>query len=408
MEEQPGDDEPGKFSFTDTPYLKKQRPCHITFTNKKTHQILEKGFEKSPLFTGRIQGLGPRYCPSIEDKIVRFADKDRHQLFVEPEGWSTVEIYVNGFSSSLPEDVQFNAMRTIPGFENARMFRPGYAIEYDFFQPTQVKLTLETRLVENLYFAGQINGTTGYEEAGAQGLMAGINASLKNKGEEPLIFKRDQAYIGVLIDDLVNKGTDEPYRMFTSRAEYRILLRQDNADLRLTEIGHSIGLASEERYARVLNKKKGVEFIQKSIEETSIAPEDVNPFLATRNSSPIKQKLKVGKVLTRPGVMLKDLMELSASLNDDLKEFPEDVLKQAEIQLKYAGYIRKEKEMADKMVRLDDVILPESFEYEKIKALSNEGREKLKRVKPASLGQASRISGITPSDISILMVYIGR
>lgn len=409
LEEQKGDENPSKFSFLDeTTPLPKQRPCHIARTNKEVHDVLATGFEKSPMFTGRIQGLGPRYCPSIEDKIVRFADKDSHQLFVEPEGWETCEVYVNGFSSSLPEDVQYDAIRKVEGFENAKMFRPGYAIEYDFFPPQQLKLSLETKLIEGLFFAGQINGTTGYEEAGCQGMLAGINAARKIQDEEAIVLKRDEAYIGVLIDDLVNKGTDEPYRMFTSRAEYRILLRQDNADLRLTEMSYAIGLASEERYTRTKNKRENVEKIKHLLKTISVSPDQVDGFLQSKGQSPLKQKIKVENLITRPKVELKDIMALNPELASDLEGFSQEDLEQAEIQVKYKGYIRKEKELADKMIRLDDINLPQEFDYHRIKALSFEGREKLTRVKPESLGQASRISGVTPADISVLMVYIGR
>ncbi|MCB9231470.1 MAG: tRNA uridine-5-carboxymethylaminomethyl(34) synthesis enzyme MnmG [Bacteroidia bacterium] len=408
LEEQPGDEVAEKFSFTDTPRLTKQRPCHIGYTNPEVHAILETGFHASPMFAGRIQGIGPRYCPSIEDKLVRFSDKTRHQLFVEPEGWDTVEIYLNGFSSSLPEDVQYKALRKIVGFENVRMFRPGYAIEYDFFPPDQVKLTLETQLVENLYFAGQINGTTGYEEAACQGLMAGINAALKNKEQDPFILKRDEAYIGVLIDDLVNKGTEEPYRMFTSRAEYRILLRQDNADLRLTEKSYALGLADEARYQRLKEKKESMEVLLKAMEKVSLEPEQINPVLERIESSPLNQKVKAGSVITRPNVTLDMILEASPELREIARDMEPEFLEQVEIGMKYEGYIRKEKELADKMIRLDDIILPEKFDYRKLKSLSWEGREKLEKVRPASLGQASRISGVTPADISVLMVYIGR
>lgn len=408
MEEQPGDEKPGTFSFTDTQPLKEQRPCYITYTNAKTHEILRSGFDRSPMFNGRIRGLGPRYCPSIEDKIDRFAERDRHQLFLEPEGWNTIEIYVNGFSSSLPEDVQYKALRSIPGLEEAKMFRPGYAVEYDFFPPTQLNLSLETRLVENLFFAGQINGTTGYEEAACQGLMAGINAARKVQQKEPLVFKRDQAYIGVLIDDLVNKGTKEPYRMFTSRAEYRTLLRQDNADLRLTALGYEIGLASEDRYRRMLQKQEQVEEIQLAIAHTSVAPEQIDPYLEHIGSAKLKQKVKAISVLTRPKVKLEDLArfvpELAAALNGKNPE----AIEQAEIQIKYAGYIKKEKDLAVKMMRLDDIYIPENFNFKKIAALSAEGREKLQLARPRSLGQASRISGVSPADISVLMVFMGR
>ena len=408
LEEQPGDEVPGKFSFTDTPNLTKQRPCYISYTNPKTHDLLKEGFDRSPMFNGRIRGLGPRYCPSIEDKIERFSDRDRHQLFLEPEGWDTIEVYVNGFSSSLPEDVQFKALKSVPGMENVRMFRPGYAVEYDFFPPTQLNLTLETQLVENLFFAGQINGTTGYEEAASQGLIAGINAVLKLQENDPLILKRDQAYIGVLIDDLVNKGTKEPYRMFTSRAEYRTLLRQDNADLRLTETGYQIGLAKEDRYQRMLEKKKTVEFVQEVITKTSIAPTEVDGYLASIGSSPLKQKVKTDKVLSRPKVTIGALVECSQDLNSELENIDNEFLEQAEIQIKYAGYIKKERDLAEKMMRFDEIIIPGNFDFENIKALSSEAREKLKKIQPKSLGQASRISGVSPADISILMVYMGR
>ena len=408
LEIQEGDENPGKFSFTDTPNLKTQRPCHIAYTNAAVHKTLETGFDKSPMFAGRIEGLGPRYCPSIEDKIVRFADKDRHQLFVEPEGWNTIEVYVNGFSSSLPEEVQFNALRKIEGFEQVKMFRPGYAIEYDFFPPDQLRLSLETQLVDNLYFAGQINGTTGYEEAACQGLMAGINASLKIKGEEPLILKRDEAYIGVLIDDLVNKGTDEPYRMFTSRAEYRIILRQDNADIRLTEKGFHIGLASQNRLDRVIEKKGLLEKIAKILQNSSVDPGTFNPVLEQIGSTPLKQRVKALTVLSRPEISLALMLKHLPEIADQITTNDAEVLEQAEIQLKYEGYIKKEHELAEKMIRLDDIRLPQTFDYHKVNSLSFEGREKLSRVKPVSLGQASRISGVSPADISVLMVYIGR
>lgn len=409
MTEQEGDANPSKFSYLDsTAPLKKQRSCYIVHTNKKVHEVLATGFEKSPMFQGRIQGLGPRYCPSIEDKIVRFAGKDQHQLFVEPEGWKTVEMYINGFSSSLPEDVQLKAIRLVEGFEKAKMFRPGYAIEYDFFPPQQLKLTLETRLVEGLFFAGQINGTTGYEEAGCQGMMAGINASLKNQEKDPLILKRDEAYIGVLIDDLVNKGTDEPYRMFTSRAEFRILLRQDNADLRLTEKAYKLGLVTEERYQRTKNKENQVKEIIRMLQTVSIAPDQVNGMLADKGQSPLKQKIKVEGLLTRPKVDLSEIMEANPQLREGLEAYSREVLEQAEIQVKYRGYIKKERDLANKMIRLDEINLPETFDYHSLQSLSFEGREKLTRVRPSSLGQASRISGVTPADISVLMVYIGR
>lgn len=409
MEIQEGDEMPGKFSFSsETVPLTTQRPCYITYTNLKVHETLATGFEKSPMFSGRIQGLGPRYCPSIEDKIVRFADKDRHQLFVEPEGWNTVEVYVNGFSSSLPEDVQFNAIRQVEGFENVRMFRPGYAIEYDFFPPQQLKLSLETHLIEGLFFAGQINGTTGYEEAASQGLMAGINAARKCQDLDALVLKRDEAYIGVLIDDLVNKGTDEPYRMFTSRAEYRILLRQDNADIRLTPTGFSIGLASQDRYDEFTAKSKHLDQALDILTKTSITPDMVNGLLESKGCAPLAQSVKADKVLIRPEIQLQDLMAANPEFGAALSVFSTDVLEQAEIQKKYEGYIRKEREQAEKVIRLDDFVLPMTFDYYKVKALSYEGREKLTRMKPNSLGQASRISGVTPADISVLMVYIGR
>jgi tRNA uridine 5-carboxymethylaminomethyl modification enzyme len=408
LEEQPGDETPSKFSYLDTPRLIQQRPCYITYTNPQTHELLRQGFDRSPMFNGRIRGLGPRYCPSIEDKIDRFAERDRHQLFLEPEGWDTVEVYVNGFSSSLPEDVQFHALRTVAGMEDVKFFRPGYAVEYDFFPPTQLRLTLETQLVENLYFAGQINGTTGYEEAACQGLMAGINAALKIQEKDPFILKRDEAYIGVLIDDLVNKGTKEPYRMFTSRAEYRTLLRQDNADLRLTDIGYRLGVASEARYQRMLVKRAAVEEINQVLAETSVAPEEVNPFLLSIGSSALKQKVRVEKVLSRPNISLPDLIGVIPELQARIGHHESECLEQAEIQTKYAGYIRKERELAEKMMRLDQVRIPSALNFGAMTALSSEGREKLSRMKPENLGQASRISGVTPADISVLMVHMGR
>lgn len=409
MEEQPGDENPGKFSYTDTPQLKNQRPCHVTYTNPEVHEILKEGFARSPMFTGRIQGLGPRYCPSIEDKIDRFADRTRHQLFVEPEGWNTVEIYVNGFSSSLPEDVQFKAMRKIPGFQNAKMFRPGYAIEYDFFQPTQLKNSLETKLIGNLFFAGQINGTTGYEEAGAQGLMAGINAVMAIRERDPLVLRRSDAYIGVLIDDLVNKGTKEPYRMFTSRAEYRILLRQDNADLRLTPIAHELGMNGlEERMARVHQKQEHSRNIAKYIENLSVGPDLINGYLETQNSAPLKQSVKLQKVLTRPHISIDGLRQSIPDFNDFLADYDTEVVDQAEITIKYKGYIEKEQEMVDKMARLETVKIKEDFDFHQLVSLSSEAREKLTKIKPATIGQASRISGVSPADISVLLVHLGR
>jgi tRNA uridine 5-carboxymethylaminomethyl modification enzyme len=409
MEVQPGDELPSKFSYLDsTRPLEKQRPCHITYTNDEVHEILKTGFEKSPMFAGRIQGLGPRYCPSIEDKINRFADKNRHQIFVEPEGWETVEVYVNGFSTSLPEDVQLKALKKIPGFENVKMFRPGYAIEYDYFPPVQLDLSLQTKLIQNLYFAGQINGTTGYEEAACQGLMAGINAHLKINGKSPFILSRSEAYTGVLIDDLVTKGTDEPYRMFTSRAEYRILLRQDNADIRLTPKSFELGLASKERYDQVMAKIANSAGIIKYFKNESISPADINPILESVGSAPINQQVRMFGVLARPGVSIYDFMKASKSVDEFLSEFRADELEQAEILMKYEGYIQRENEIADKISRLDNVPLEDDLNYAQLTSLSHEAREKLAKIRPATLGQASRISGINPSDISVLMVYLGR
>jgi tRNA uridine 5-carboxymethylaminomethyl modification enzyme len=409
MELQPGDENPSKFSFTDTPTIKKQLPCHITYTSQEVHDLLKTGFDRSPMFNGRIRGLGPRYCPSIEDKIERFAERDRHQLFVEPEGWDTCEIYVNGFSSSLPEDVQFKALRKVRGFENMKMFRPGYAIEYDFFPPTQLKVNLETRLVKNLFFAGQINGTTGYEEAACQGLMAGTNAHLAVNEEEPLVLKRSEAYIGVLIDDLVNKGTKEPYRMFTSRAEYRILLRQDNADLRLTPIAQKLGVkGAEERMEKVNEKKEAAKEIEKFLRNMSVSQDDLNDYLASKGSSPLKQKVKVNSVLLRPHINLDELREVLPNLNEFLSNHEPEHINEAEIRMKYEGYIQKEKEMVDKMNRLEQVRLSEEFDYRELNSLSAEAREKLMQLKPRTIGQASRISGVSPSDISVLLVHMGR
>jgi tRNA uridine 5-carboxymethylaminomethyl modification enzyme len=408
MEVQGGDENPSKFSFADTKALTHQLPCHVTYTNATVHDILRTGFDKSPMYQGRISGSGPRYCPSIEDKVTRFAERDRHQLFVEPEGWKTVEIYVNGFSSSLPEEVQQKALVNIPGFEHAKMFRPGYAIEYDYFPPTQLKLSLETKNIEGLYFAGQINGTTGYEEAACQGLMAGINAHLKIKEQEPLVLDRSEAYIGVLIDDLVTKGTDEPYRMFTSRAEYRILLRQDNADTRLTPLGFKIGLASMDRMNKVEQKVKHVDEIVAFIKNESISPEEINPLLTDRESSSINQKVKMFGILSRPNIDLALFKNNIERIENSLNEYKEDELEQAEILVKYEGYIQKEKELVEKQYRLESLVLHDDFDYERLTSLGAEAREKLNKVRPKTIGQAARISGITPSDISILMVYLGR
>jgi len=409
MEVQLGDEVPGKFSYTDTKLPDRQLNCHITYTNQKVHDTLKEGFDKSPMFNGRIRGLGPRYCPSIEDKIDRFADRDRHQLFVEPEGWDTCEIYVNGFSSSLPEDVQYKAMKLIPGFENVKMFRPGYAIEYDFFQPTQLSTNLETKLVKGLFFAGQINGTTGYEEAACQGLMAGINAHLFTKEKDPFVLKRSEAYIGVLIDDLVNKGTKEPYRMFTSRAEYRILLRQDNADIRLTKRAAAIGMNGlENRLEKISQKESDAKKIKKYFEEYSVNPSDINGFFESINSSPLSQKVKLKSVLGRPHVTLDALEDVLPEIKKYTSDFEKETVGLAEIDLKYEGYIRKEQEMVDKMNRLESVALKSDFDYHELKGLSAEAREKLTQIKPRSIGQASRISGVSPADISVLLVYMGR
>lgn len=409
MEIQHGDEKPQRFSYTDTPLLEKQLPCHITYTSDEVHNTLKEGFSRSPMFNGRIQGLGPRYCPSIEDKINRFADKDRHQLFVEPEGWNTCEIYVNGFSSSLPEDVQYKALKKVPGFENMKMFRPGYAIEYDYFPPVQLDLSLETKLIKNLFFAGQINGTTGYEEAACQGLIAGVNAHLAIHGKEPFILKRSEAYIGVLIDDLVNKGTNEPYRMFTSRAEYRILLRQDNADIRLTPIASDLGMNNmEERKSRLEQKLTHVHNITKFLEDYSVDPDQINGYLERLGSTPVKQKMKARSILSRPDIHLAELRNVIGPLDEFLKSYDEDVITSTETGIKYEGYIRKEREMVDKMERLESVRLAEHFDYKALKALSIEAREKLHQVRPKTIGQASRISGVSPSDISVLLVHVGR
>lgn len=408
MERQEGDDNPGKFSYSNTTAVNNQRPCWITYTNEKVHEILRTGFDDSPMYAGRIKGLGPRYCPSIEDKINRFAERDRHQIFVEPEGWNTVEIYVNGFSTSLPDHIQLKAMKLIPGFENAKMFRPGYAIEYDYFPPTQLKLTLETHLIENLYFAGQINGTTGYEEAACQGLMAGINAHNKLNEKEEFILKRSEAYIGVLIDDLVNKGTNEPYRMFTSRAEYRILLRQDNADIRLTALGNKIGLASNERLENVNQKIKNTEEIIKFFKKTSVTPEQVNPLLKEYNTTEIPQNYKLMQLVTRPQLDINILNNNIPLVNNFLKQYSEDNLLQAEILMKYEGYIEKEQLMVEKVNRLENVVIYDNFDFSTIHNISSEAREKFIKQRPKTLGQAARISGISPSDISVLLVHLGR
>ena len=408
MEEQPGDEIPAKFSYTDTKPLAKQRSCWITYTNLEVHEILRTGFEKSPMFSGRIKGIGPRYCPSVEDKINRFADKDRHQIFVEPEGWDTVEVYVNGFSTSLPEDVQYAALRKIPGFENAKMFRPGYAIEYDYFPPTQLKSTLETHLVKNLFFAGQINGTTGYEEAACQGLMAGINAHQNVHELDPFVLKRSEAYIGVLIDDLINKGTEEPYRMFTSRAEYRTLLRQDNADLRLTEKGYKIGLANQERVEAVRKKKAEVEAIISAFSGTKLAPEEINPTLEAIGTALLREKISLSQLLKRPQITINQLVEASPVVSGLLEEYGNDSIQQAEINLKYDSYIEKEMLLVEKMNKLENLGIIENFNYDVVTSLSFEGREKLKRTRPATIGQAARISGVSPSDISVLRLFIGR
>jgi len=409
MEEQLGDEHPEKFSYLDsTSPLQTQRSCWITYTNKEVHQTLETGFDRSPMFNGRIQGLGPRYCPSIEDKINRFAERDRHQIFVEPEGWNTVEIYVNGFSTSLPEDVQYAAMRKIPGFEQAKMFRPGYAIEYDFFPPTQLKLTLETQAIPNLYFAGQINGTTGYEEAACQGLMAGINASLRVQEKEPLILKRSEAYIGVLIDDLITKGTEEPYRMFTSRAEFRLSLRQDNADLRLTALGHALGLASEERFEKMNNKKSETAKLVNDLKQKKFSPDAINTGLERLETATITEKISAEKLLKRPQLGIKELATLSDELAEYLTRYPTEVIEQAEIQIKYESYLEKEQLMVEKLANMEDFKITPTFDYLSITALSNEGRQKLHKIRPETLGQASRISGVSPADLSILTVYLGR
>lgn len=410
MEEQPGDKNPQKFSYLNvTKPLVNQRSCYMTYTSNEVHDLLREGFDRSPMFNGRIKSIGPRYCPSIEDKINRFADKERHQIFVEPEGWNTVEVYVNGFSTSLPEDVQFRALRSVAGFENVKFFRPGYAIEYDYFPPTQLKHTLETKLIKGLYFAGQINGTTGYEEAAAQGLMAGINAALEVQGKEPFILKRDEAYIGVLIDDLITKGTEEPYRMFTSRAEYRTLLRQDNADFRLTEKSFNIGLASTERMKRMEYKKTASENFVQFFRETSVKTEEANPILESKGSDLMKQPDKMFKVFSRPQLADEDILKFKKVQEYiNTNNLDKEIIDQTIIQVKYSGYIEKEKNNADKINRLEDIIIPENFDYDKVKSMSFEGREKMKKIRPRTISQASRISGVAPSDISILLIFMGR
>jgi tRNA uridine 5-carboxymethylaminomethyl modification enzyme len=411
MEVQDGDIDPSKFSYTSTSALAKQLPCHITYTNERTHELLRTGFDRSPMFNGAIKSSGPRYCPSIEDKISRFADRDRHQIFVEPEGWNTVEIYVNGFSTSLPEEVQYAALKTIPGFESVKMFRPGYAIEYDYFPPTQLKHSLETKLIENLFFAGQINGTTGYEEAACQGLMAGINAHRKVIEADPIILTRSEAYIGVLIDDLITKGTNEPYRMFTSRAEFRILLRQDNADERLTPLGFQIGLASAEALEKVEQKKQLTKQLKTKLREIGISPVEANPMLAQKESAPITQQVKVSSLITRPHISLADVVAVHAPTAQAVNEVMVQntlAVEQAEILLKYEGYIDREEEQAQKHQRLENLQLPVTLDYSKVKSLSIEAREKLSKIQPSTIGQASRVSGVSPSDISVLLVHLGR
>lgn len=407
MDEQKGDEKPQKFSYSDTPKLTKQLSCHIVYTNETVHDILREGFNRSPMFNGTIQSLGPRYCPSIEDKINRFAERTRHQLFVEPEGWKTVEIYVNGFSSSLPEDIQIKAMKHIPGFENVKVFRPGYAIEYDYFPPTQLKHTLETKLVDNLYFAGQINGTTGYEEAAGQGLMAGINAHNKVHDRDEFILNRDEAYIGVLIDDLITKGTEEPYRMFTSRAEYRLLLRQDNADIRLTEKAYHLGLAKEERLRNVEDKISKSQELESFLRETSLKPGLINPILESIESNPVDQAYRASQFLTRPNITLEKLDEID-SIKEVTSQYTDEVREQAEVNIKYKGYIEKEKENVAKLSRLENVKIPEDFDYIKLSSLSAEAKQKMNKVRPKTLAQAGRISGVSPADINVLMVYLGR
>ncbi len=410
MEEQPGDINPGKFSYLpSSPTLSKQRSCYVTYTNPKTHDLLREGFDRSPMFNGRIQSVGPRYCPSVEDKISRFSEKDRHQIFVEPEGWNTVEVYVNGFSTSLPEEVQYKALKSVPGFEDVKFFRPGYAIEYDYFPPTQLKHSLETKLVDGLFFAGQINGTTGYEEAASQGLVAGINASLKISNKNPFVLKRNEAYIGVLIDDLITKGTEEPYRMFTSRAEFRMLLRQDNADLRLTELSNNIGLASNDRLSIVLSKKKKTEHMMSFIKNLSIKPEQINEILIKKGSSPISQSMKLFKLFSRPQIAFSDISSIESVSNYVIENnVKSEIIEQVEIQVKYSGYIDKESSNAEKLNALENISIPTNFDYSRLKCLSSEAKAKLDKIKPVSLSQASRISGVSPADISAMLVFMGR
>ena len=407
MEEQKGDENPQKFSYLDTPKLTQQRSCYITYTNEIVHDILREGFDRSPMFNGTIQSLGPRYCPSIEDKINRFTDRNRHQIFAEPEGWHTIEYYINGFSSSLPEDIQIKALHQIPGFEHAKVFRPGYAIEYDYFPPTQLQHTLETKLIENLYFAGQINGTTGYEEAAGQGLIAGINAHNKVHEKEPFTLNRDEAYIGVLIDDLITKGTEEPYRMFTSRAEYRLLLRQDNADIRLTEKSHKLGLATDERMEKVEDKIKKSQELEDFLRETSLKPHQINPILEEENSNPVDQAYRASQILTRPNITLNKLEKLEFIRNTS-KNYSDEVREQAEINIKYKGYIEKEKENVAKLQRLENIKIPTNFDFSKISSLSSEAKQKLNKIKPKTIAQASRISGVSPADINVLLIFLGR
>ena len=407
MEEQKGDENPQKFSYLDTPKLKEQRSCYITYTNETVHDILRSGFDRSPMFNGTIQSIGPRYCPSIEDKINRFAERNRHQLFVEPEGWKTVEIYVNGFSSSLPEDIQAKALRHVPGFENAKIFRPGYAIEYDYFPPTQLKHTLETKLIENLFFAGQINGTTGYEEAAGQGLIAGINAHNKVHGKDEFTLSRDEAYIGVLIDDLITKGTEEPYRMFTSRAEYRLLLRQDNADIRLTEKSYNIGLASEERLRKVEEKIKKSGELEEFLKELSLKPNVINPILEESESNPVDQAYRASQILTRPNINLEKLSKIEI-IGNKAREYSEEIQEQAEINIKYKGYIEKEKENVAKLQRMENIKIPDDFDFSKVASLSSEALQKMNNIRPKNIAQASRISGVSPADINVLLIYLGK